>query len=415
MSFVLSTRGLSFVNSMPYRKDFKFIVGEHAYSCHYIMADFLSPVVAMMHLTDPYITSFAIDIDDNDYLFENVMKLISGESIDINQDNCDFYYSIGNWLGNVEIINTSQRICENFLTNENVISRVIGKHKTKSPSNPEIQYLAVHFSEFKYSMIKKIPFECLVQVLQQPNLKVESETWMFTLISGLVSEFGSQYKVLLDFIPLEALNESEIAHFITLIDSSNISPRIWQSICQRLMMGLKSTSQRTLGKTYEFVSTQPFSGILSSLTNECGGNIHLKGVVEIISSSSSQLTPPHKIADKEWTTGWFSDDKEDSWILFNFKAQKVRISYYAIKTLHRGPNNIHLKSWVLEGSNDGNMWQQIDKRENNCDLNGRNRIGWWKVEDSDPYNMIKLKQTGRNHAGTNTLMVSNIEFFGTVI
>jgi hypothetical protein len=155
-------------------------------------------------------------------------------------------------------------------------------------------------------------------------------------------------------------------------------------------------------------------GILQKLANEAQGNVHQTGVVEITASSSDHNLP-YQVADAEWEEFWFSQNKPDQWIMFDFKNKKVRISEYRIKTHRFGSDSCHLKCWKLQGSNDGTTWTDLDQRDTDV-LNAAKRVEKFEctgVSFSARY--LRLVQTGRNNRGDNLLALTNIDFFGTIV
>jgi hypothetical protein len=73
-----------------------------------------------------------------------------------------------------------------------------------------------------------------------------------------------------------------------------------------------------------------------------------------------------------------------------------------------------LQSWTVEGSDDGASWTEIDRRENNSDLNGERAVKTFAVSQSGSFRKIRLRQTGLNHAGNNCLVLVAFELFGAV-
>lgn len=80
----------------------------------------------------------------------------------------------------------------------------------------------------------------------------------------------------------------------------------------------------------------------------------------------------------------------------------------------------HLKSWVLEGSNDDSEWHQLDRKDDNEDLRhpglkymGRGQASFAVTEHGE-YRFVRLRQTGENHEGNDVFSVRMMEFFGTL-
>lgn len=61
-------------------------------------------------------------------------------------------------------------------------------------------------------------------------------------------------------------------------------------------------------------------------------------------------------------------------------------------------STIHLRSWIIEASDDGENWIKIDE-QNNCDfLDGCNLTHTFKINnhDSNQYSYIKIRQISEN-------------------
>ena len=146
------------------------------------------------------------------------------------------------------------------------------------------------------------------------------------------------------------------------------------------------------------------------MREECGGNVHEKGIVEITASSNS-YKQCHQITNYGWNDWWETTGEADSWVQFNFKTQGVYLKSYSLKS--DGYGNEHLCSWVIEGSNDGSEWKVIDSRDTK-DLDGHYFVKTFKCnqENKEFYRYLRLRQTGKNSAGNDKLELSQIEFFG---
>jgi hypothetical protein len=109
-----------------------------------------------------------------------------------------------------------------------------------------------------------------------------------------------------------------------------------------------------------------------------------------------------------------SEDELSQWICWDFKTLRIEPTHYTIQTYGGGPNWSHLKSWAVEGSDDGSSWTEIHRRENNSDLNGRRAVKTFAVSRAGSFRRICLRQTGPNHAGNNHLVLDAFELFGAV-
>jgi hypothetical protein len=94
---------------------------------------------------------------------------------------------------------------------------------------------------------------------------------------------------------------------------------------------------------------------------------------------------------------------------------RVRPTHYTIGSLR-------LKSWVVEGSLDGEAWTEIDQKTNNEDFRDWATASF-AVSNSAECRSIRLAQTGKNHwTGHSVYMptfdelcISDFEFFETLL
>jgi hypothetical protein len=155
-----------------------------------------------------------------------------------------------------------------------------------------------------------------------------------------------------------------------------------------------------------------FNGVISYLTAKYGGNVHDKGVVEITASSVEKSwcgteVPPRNTADIKSDSYFESENKPDQWICWDFKTLIIEPTYYTVRSSF-------LKRWVVEGSDDGTSWTEIDRREDNSDLNVRKAVKTFAISQSGSFRRIRLLQRDLNHSGNNQLKISAFELFGAV-
>jgi hypothetical protein len=98
---------------------------------------------------------------------------------------------------------------------------------------------------------------------------------------------------------------------------------------------------------------------------------------------------------------------------------KVIPTHYSIRLYSCSPGGHNPKNWVVEGSIDGQLWDELDRRENNSDLNSLYAVKIFPVSNSDsksgPFRMIRLRQIGPNHANRHYLIFTAFEIFGSLI
>jgi hypothetical protein len=93
---------------------------------------------------------------------------------------------------------------------------------------------------------------------------------------------------------------------------------------------------------------------------------------------------------------------------------RIKPTHYSIRS-RRDYNGNHLRSWTLEGSMDGQSWQELDRRDNNTVLNSQGATATFSISQSSEIQMIRLRQLSQSSGGTNCLIVNAIELFGNIV
>jgi hypothetical protein len=122
---------------------------------------------------------------------------------------------------------------------------------------------------------------------------------------------------------------------------------------------------------------------------------------------------PRNAADLSSGSYFCSKTEKGAWISFDFKELRIEATHYTLRTFDFQPDDSHLKSWTVEGSNNGASWTEIDRRENSSDLTGGD-VKTCAVWQPGSFGRIRLRQIGPNHGGNNCLFLSAFEVFGAV-
>lgn len=156
-------------------------------------------------------------------------------------------------------------------------------------------------------------------------------------------------------------------------------------------------------------------GIIAHLTREYGGNVHEQGILKV---TGNYLFHPKCVANLSTRERFLSDPVIDSWICYDFQCRQIIPASYSVMSRtwpSEDPCN-HLKSWVFEGSNDGTSWTELDRRENNHDLNSSCAIQNFEISrPSGCVRFIRIRQIGPNHKGGDTLSFAALEIFGLLL
>jgi hypothetical protein len=412
----LSTQGLQSANQIS-RKDFRFVSGSEKLGCDRFQAGFISPRIASLVLSDPTIEAFSIANADS-RTFELLEKLIRGEQVVLDELNVSTFSVLSHDLGNPEL---SAQILDfidgcDELSVSNCILRLKHKSRMGVEVNGEIEFIASHITELKGDDLRGVEVGVLSEILCSKAMRIPNEDWLLELIFTVCPG----YSELLGEVRFEYLSPSSIDLFFERVSFEELDCAVWARLRIRCRHRLVYDSSELTPNSLTGCVTRtadpqlPFSGLINHLEAVCGGNVHTNGAVSITCSSTAH-NQCWQVVDYNWTDYWYSDALANSWIQFDFKDRVVSLTHYALKS-HHGSSNF-LIQWTLSGSTDGNSWTVLDRR-NTQDLNGRSITKIFECNErfsvGEFYRYIRLTQTGKTASNQDYLLLTNIEFFGTM-
>jgi hypothetical protein len=290
----------------------------------------------------------------------------------------------------------------------------------------ETESASSHFYEMKdpATAMKSLTFSMISDIVSHPSLKVVSEDSLYDFIVSK-TEDDQSFLLLLEFVRFEYLSTSKFRAFIELMLTSfdYFNSSLWLSLRSRLSLPVSpETSNDRLfvakSPAAEFApsSSSCLNGIIAHLTRRCGGNVHDRNVVTIRASSNVRGHADKYAADLEARPLFHSLKTADSWLCYDFKDMRIEPTHYTIRSYYAGgQGSYNLKNWVIEGSDDGDSWVELDRRGENDQLNARNATVTFTISRSQEVRLVRLRQTGLNHHGDHYILTSSFEVFGSLI
>lgn len=257
----------------------------------------------------------------------------------------------------------------------------------------EIDKLKKEMADHKREMEMRIAaIDDKVAEMQRISDRAHRDTWteLMRRVDGKIdkTEFGEMRA------EIEKLKERE----------RSITDQL-QTLQQTRSFGL---SQDDLGIVQCASEAGPFQGIFAYLRDKYGGNPHDKGVVKVTASSSA-TNKPQQVISHPWDGYWGSKSKANSYIRFDFKNLKVCVTGYTLKS-GAGWSPI---SWAVEVSDDGKTWDIIDERNTRCLCSYfAEKTYDCSRKDTRFRQFVRIRETGKDSGGTDTLALSQVEFFG---
>ena len=442
--------------SKDQRKDkFVFLVNDKRFEVPLSYAIAISPFIGEEFLKDP---TFQMNIQDQEKIEEEFSNFIQGKEI-----RTEIFLKIGKFLKNQEMITKWKKTIE---LKERVNEYAKYLHDTKiyygkteekeiidiEDIKDDLQYIGKHLEEMKED-VKKFKEEILLLLIRNEDITIKSEDTIWEIIKErlkkmkreiyndgnkkTIDKIQQMRRLLLETIKIKYLKQENFKEFIEEIEPEDIiignipkrlnahdytdrRENIWNQIQEILLNNLKVTNikneEKEKDKNFKLIEHKEgknFDGIIKYLEDKYGEDIHEKGIITITASSSCRNNP-EQVINYKWLDYWRTNvNSKEHWWEINFKKMKVEMNGYSIKTCNSG-SSCHLKSWIIEGRNEGGKWKEIDHQDNN-DLNGFSYQHYYSIQEKiEPYQYIRIQRNGLNHGNDKELLLNNFEIYGKI-
>jgi hypothetical protein len=417
-TFQLSADGIKRAASVE-EHSFEIVIAKKSFFVPRFQAVFISPRIHQLLISDPTINKFVVDgISSDDFSEIDFTKLIDGEMIRLSESSESMVGIVGKSLCNEEMMIrfVENELSKDELTISTAVSRLHLKNEYSISDDDEIEFISSHMSSI--SNLSEIGVDNLERILSHSKLQIRSEDWLFDFIN----ELDSEYSVLFQYISWKYLSCEYVEKMISDFSLSDLDYATWNCICDRLRCEIildESSSRHgsdagpsTGGiESVQYDRNSPLNGIISKLRRECGGNVYDKGIMTIASSGDS-CNRCYNVTDDNYSGSFQTRNVPNSWICLDFHEKRISMNAYTIKSTG---SNVHLMTWMIEGSNDSSKWNPIDEVRNSQELNGNSLVKTFEIAKSSGfYRWIRIRQTGKNSSGYDRLYLSCIELFGRI-
>lgn len=404
--------------------DFFFVVGDVEYKCSQLQACFFSDRISRLVTSDRTVNRIFLSTKDTADNFVYVMRLMNGKPIKVTESNAAFLISVAQELENHELANRVQTELENGdIELSNVVERINIKRQLGINCQTELDFLATHFNDVDFETITNLDIDSLEAVVESKNLKLETEDQLFEMIRQAINTHGQCYSVLLRHVQFQFLSGANLSLFLELVFPDLIDTSLWSKICRCLRCFCDLKDKRSMMEPLRYAKLErngwitsdkgPFLGIISHLRSKCGRNPHVHGIIDI-TASSNLSNKCHQLVDYYWHGYWSSNDSQNSYVQFDFKANRVILTGYSLKS--DGNTSWHLISWVIEVSDDAMTWDIVDTRNTHA-LDGQYITKTFECSKQlmVMHRFVRIRQVGHNSGNSYNMKLANIEFFGKLI
>ena len=403
-----------------FEKDFSFIVNDEIYKTNSFVANILSPNVSKMFENNVNLSYYEINTKyEGD--FNQIIEYGEMKTINVKEQETQYFENIMKELGkNDEFLRFRKEFHED-ISYENVIPRILIKKELNINLDKEVSFLASNFQNIyaKYpEAIFTFDVDIIEQIISNDQFKISNEDVLFDIILKLYMK-SKEYSTLFSYVIFINLSKQSIQIFNENFDINDINNSIWEKIYCRLEQDISSESSIAYYKSQEdffnkrYINYRRHEHIIKHLSEQCHGNVHKNNIVDITSSSIYNNWKAENLVEENNENFGTSDD-ENSWIQIDFREKKVLFDSYTLKTINDPPNANHLKSWILEVSNDGENYNEIDRQTNCHLLNGSLQSATFKVSCSTPQRFVRLRQNGSTwyNQSRHYIFLNQIEFSG---
>ena len=443
-SYSLSKSSLKDIPFDKYEQDFTFIVNGRRYVTSRIIADILSPIIRKNHDIDPSNNEFTINTSDTQNKqepgdsFSQFLDLVKFERILISDELSSKFSGYFAAVGNIDELMRIESIALDSEDPNSSIDLLLklsasGIYGARSDRvTRHVDNVSLHFSEVDRSKLKRLCVGCIEMVVNNSNLKVESEDDLFDFVIEKYEEEPSS-GFLFEYVDFRNLSEEKMSDFVYRFDLEDMNAGVWRSICAKLSStfaereGEATTKRKKDGaakpvearedesvKTFEYSSGGEFEGIMRHLSRETGGNIHDNGTIVVSTNNLNQGYPPKNVVD--YGSDSFYDpgngNMQNSFVCFDFKERLVQVTDYSIKSYTQR----YLRNWSIDVSKDGSVWETVDRHVDDPTLKGANKIGTFSISQprSEYYRFVRLVETGCRWDDDTCYDgdISMIEFYG---
>ncbi|KAK8867140.1 hypothetical protein M9Y10_010114 [Tritrichomonas musculus] len=408
-----------------YENNFTFNVNGKIYKTNRVIADFLSPTIRNYHFNDQSFEEFTINTsvkDDSCDYFLDFLNLCKFDHIKLDSPHMTQYLEYFSQLGNTKEYLRLQPQYFEGLTIDNIVDRLkfIPQSLTSNDGfSKMISFAAKKFEKIPKEDLKELKLDIIEDIIKNPALKLYNEDGLLQFILELY-EKDIKYSILFEYVQFNNVSKEVFKKFIEQFNIEYLNSKIWESICQCHPAQKKTatTSKRyKLRDLFEIIEINhskenELNGIMHFLTEKTKGNIHDNQTIEITSNSVHGIHfQPRNLVDYANKNNFYaSKDELLVSVCFDFKDKEIQLSSYSIKGLNE--NNC-LNNWVLEVSNDKKKWIEIDRRENDTTLNGRNIVAnFVNKQKKKFYKYVQIRQIGTNSTMNYSTNIMAIEFFG---
>ena len=391
------------------------------YPCHAVVVCAVCPKI-LEHRSAANGSRVILNLPDKIGLIGKIIDFCYGYDFVINPQNCDLCFLIASKLELQVLIDKSKEVMESQLTKTNVCQTLMFFNRYHVDYSMHIQFIKEHFSEMiGINDMYNLPIPVLDEIANSEALGSGNEDTIAVWVKNVIQNRGKDAAHLVDSLHLEKVSKDVLLELCStqpleakdVLDKSkeqekHPKPERVYRLTNAELEQLTQTGKTTSIEPPEKPSAE---GIIYNIMNKMGGVVH----IAVSSCHYKYFDPQNLLKLDNYHNIWYSTDKPDQWIMWDFSPYMISIKKYYLRTSGCKFNEGHLQSWVLLGSNDKQKWVEIDKRMDCDELNGGYKAAMFDSHCQSFFRFFKLQQIGHNFRYDYSMQLSCFECYGNIL
>lgn len=428
----LNTKAVLNVPLNSYFNDFVFIVNGEEFKTNKFVSDLLSKKISHIHRADPTLSTYSFNTKSKGN-FTNILNLVNFQNIKFSKEMKEEISYVTEVINILGIDDDCLSFHYPTIKEDNVIS-LLQDETYQAFQATQIEFVSQNFfnlCETKSEELSDLPIEIIYLITSHKSLKLINEDQLLKFINLVYKKSNEKNdetrlysSTLYENVNFLNVSSESLEEFIEYFIIDDLDMEIWHNLCKCLITSKNTKNnnfnnnknstryEKQLTKKFPAGSNNDFNGIiryLKSTTNQP----HDFNITASTSYSSNSV-PSNVILYNDQNKFYQSEiesGSQGSWLCFDFIENRVILSSYQLIS---GSWGDHLRSWVIEGSNDNIDWEVIDSR-NNCRGTGTSHIYEVHNPNSKEFRYIRLRQTGVNWFNSLFLVINSFEIYGELV
>jgi len=360
--------------------------------------------------------------------FEFIAKSLMGHEIHITTQNAVFLLLCANDLKMEQLSKACLQVINDISQPEMIFIFAGDLSKYGLDYSYHVKQIVERFDIFKDNQLfRSLPYPVLTSVFEHlPQSTIESPIFADWLMNFVGTSAEARAR-LIKYLPFQKMDGNKVRNILSQ-PGINMN-HLRDSIARVIQQGIDPEEARPIEEIIRSYSKSSASnGIFSYIKERFG--LPASQIIEVTST-----TDLPNLVDPTWNKYWASSIMPGMWLCFDVDARprkiseslndpqslsvirtnsyerKLKVTAYTLKTATT--NDVgHLKSWVLEGSNDKQSWKVMDQQTKSSLLKGPGKVSTFSVSHSEPFKYIRIRQTDRNTSENDAMYLQAVELFG---